>query len=213
MLSHCPSYKILFGDDLQTELTHTKATNKIGVTASSPITSGKQATQVVGPVKDTIFSGERLSSAGRRITNFKVTRGAITIKRRSTNDQPVSRKNHHVIDKLQSLEVSQLTTFILLLVDYFKSQASSFQAGRIAHCIDAWKSITADSEILTSVCGELILFTTIPVQRKVPFQPVWKRPKSEFIANEILSLLHKGVIIPSQHEPDEFIPPIFRRDE
>ena len=186
---------------------------RLGLLQVALLLQGKQATLVVGPVKDTIFSGERLSSAGRRITNFKIARGAISTKRRSTNDQPVSQKKHHVIDKLQSLVVSQLTTFILHLVDYFKSQASSFQAGRIAHCIDAWKSITADSEILTSVCGELTLFTTIPVQRKVPCQPVWKRPKSEFIANEILSLLHKGVIIPSQREPDEFISPIFLRDK
>ena len=33
--------KFLFGDDLQTELTHIKATSKIGATASSPITSGQ----------------------------------------------------------------------------------------------------------------------------------------------------------------------------
>ena len=106
-------------------------------------------------------------------------------------------KTQHVIEQLQYRS----------LLTYFKSQASSFQAGRIAHCIDAWKSITADSEILTSVSGELIPFNTIPVQ------PIWKGPKSEFIDNEILSLLEKGVIIPSQHEPDEFISPIFLRDK
>ena len=202
MLSHCPSYKILFGDDLQTELTHTKATNKIGVTASSPIISGQASYPSSEPRQGHHFFGRAPQFS--RPTNYKLQSNS------RSHDQPVSRKNHHVIDKLQPLEVSQLTTFILHLVDYFKSQASSFQAGRIAHCIDAWKSITADSEILTSVCGELILFATIPVQRRVPFQPVWKRPKSEFIANEILSLLHKGVIIPSQHEPDE---PIFLRDK
>ena len=81
-------------------------------------------------------------------------------------------ETHNVIEKLHCLEVSQLTTFIPHLIDYFKSQASSFKAGRIAHCIDAWKSITTDSEILTPVSGELIPFNTIPVQRKVPFQPV-----------------------------------------
>ena len=64
---------------------------------------------------------------------------------------------------------------------------------------------------MTSVSGELIPFITIPVQRNVPFQPVWKGPKSEFIDNEILSLLENGVIIASQHEPDEFVSPIFLR--
>ena len=88
-----PVTKFLFGDDLQTELTHIKATNKIGATASSPITPGQASFRVVGPAKDTIFSGKRLSSVSQRITNFKTTRGAITIKRRATNDLPVSRKN------------------------------------------------------------------------------------------------------------------------
>ena len=73
--------------------------------------------------------------------------------------------------------------------------------------------MTAVSEILTSVSGELIQLTTISEQRKVPFPTVWKGPKSEFIANEILPLLNKGVIIPPQHEPDEFISPIFLRDK
>ena len=185
----------MFGDDLQTELTHMKATNKIGAAASSPVISGQ-------------------ASAVQLADEFQTSK-QLQVPLQPKELQTTSRsaeETHHVIDKLQSLEVSQLTTFILHLVDYFKSQASSFKAGRIAHCIDAWKSITADSEILTSVCGKLILFTTIPVQRKVSFQPVWKRPKSEFIANEILSLLHKGVIIPSRHEPDEFISPIFLRD-
>ena len=45
------------------------------------------------------------------------------------------------------------------------------------------------------------------------FQPVWKGPKCKFIDDEILSLLNKGVIIPSQHELDDFISPIFLRDK
>ncbi|CAB4025001.1 Hypothetical predicted protein, partial [Paramuricea clavata] len=91
--------------------------------------------------------------------------------------------------------------------------AVAFQAGQIAHCIDAWKEITMDLEILTSVSGEIIPFSTIPLQGNVPFQPVWKGPKCNFIDNEILSLLNKGVIIPSQHKPGEFISPIFLCDK
>ena len=107
MLIHCPSYKILFGDDLQLSSLTPRPQTRLGPLHVALLLQSKQATRVVGPLKDTIFSGEHLSSVGRRITNFKVTRGAITTKRRSTNDQPVSQKNHHVIDKLQSLVVSQ----------------------------------------------------------------------------------------------------------
>ena len=150
---------------------------RLGSLQVALLLQGNQATRVVGPVKDTIFSGGRLSSAGRRITNFKVTRGAIITKRRSTNDRPVCRKNHHVIDKLQSLEVSQLTSFTLHLVDYFKSQASSFQAGRIAHCIDAWKSITADSEIFDICMWEANLIYNHPCSKESPLPTSLEKAK------------------------------------
>ena len=91
--STVPVTKFLFGDDLQTELTHIKATSKTGTTASSPITSGQTSYPSSGSRQGNHFSGERLSSAGRRITNFKATRGAITTRRRTTSDQPVSQKN------------------------------------------------------------------------------------------------------------------------
>jgi hypothetical protein len=68
-------------------------------------------------------------------------------------------------------------------------------------------------EILTSVSGEITPFSTIHSREMCLFQPVWKGPKCKFIDNEILSLLNKGVIIPSQHEPGEFISPIFLRDK
>ena len=106
MLIHCPSHKIFVGDDLQTDFTHIKVTNKYGATASKPITSGQASYPSSGSHQGHIFLGEHLSSAGRRITNFKATRDAITTKRRTANYQPVSQKTHHVIDKLQSSEVS-----------------------------------------------------------------------------------------------------------
>ena len=90
MLIHSATVtKFLFGDDLQTDLTHIRVTNKIGATASKPITSGQASYPSSGSIKDIIFSGERLSSAGQRITNFKATRDAITTKRRTTNYQQV----------------------------------------------------------------------------------------------------------------------------
>lgn len=74
-----------------------------------------------------------------------------------------------------------------------------FQAGQIAQYLDAWQKISSDSEILTTVSGEMIPFTSIPVQTTIPFQPEWKGSKNQFIDNEILSLINKGVIIRSAH--------------
>ena len=136
----------MFRDDLQTELTHIKATNKIGTTASSPITSGQASYQSSGSRQGHHFF--RRAPQFSRPTNYKLTNeGALQPKEELQTTSQSAEKTHHVIDNLQSLKVSQLTTFIPHLVDYFKSQASSFQAGRIVHCKDAWKSITADSEI------------------------------------------------------------------
>lgn len=56
-----------------------------------------------------------------------------------------------------------------------------------------WKTITSDSEILTSVSGEMIPFIRTPVQNTIPFQPEWKGTKNSITDNEILSLLNKGV--------------------
>ena len=59
----------------------------------------------------------------------------------------------------------------------------------------------------------MIPFTSIPVQTTIPFQPEWKGSKNQFIDNEILSLINKGVIIRSAHEHGEFISPIFLCDK
>ena len=109
--------------------------------------------------------------------------------------------------------MSHYKIFLPHLIEYLQCQVSSFQAGRIAQYLDAWEKITSDSEILTTVSGEMISFTSIPVQTTIPFQPEWKGSKNQFIDNEILSLINKGVIIRSAHEHGEFISPIFLCDK
>ena len=65
------------------------------------------------------------------------------------------------MEKLQPSELSEFTTLIPRLLDYFKRHVSLFKAGGIAHYVDAWREITGDSEILQSVTGELIPFHDI----------------------------------------------------
>ena len=117
------------------------------------------------------------------------------------------------IEQLSSIEVSQYKIFLPHLIEFFRLEVSSFKAGRITQYFDTWENITTDSEILTSVSGEMIPFTSIPVQNTIPFQPEWKGLKNQFIDSEILSLLNKGVITQSTHEPGEFISPIFLREK
>ena len=59
----------------------------------------------------------------------------------------------------------------------------------------------------------MIPFTSTPVQNTIPFQPEWKGSENQFVDNEILSLIKKGVIIRLIHEQDEFISPIFLREK
>ena len=63
----------------------------------------------------------------------------------------------------------------------------------LTHILYTWKTITSNSEILTSVSGEMIPFIRTPVQNTIPFQPEWKGTKNSIIDNEILSLLNNGV--------------------
>ena len=109
--------------------------------------------------------------------------------------------------------MSQYKIFLPHLIEFFRLEVSSFKAGRIAQYLDTWENITTDLEILTSVSGEMIPFTSTPVQNTIPFQPEWKGLKNQFIDSEILSLLTEGVITQSTHEPGEFISPIFLREK
>jgi len=64
-----PVTKFLFGDDLQTELTHSKATNKIGATASNPITPGQASFPNSGSRQGHHFFGRAPQFS--RPTNYK----------------------------------------------------------------------------------------------------------------------------------------------
>ena len=68
--SAVPVTKFLFGDDLQTELTHIKATKNTGATASSPITSGKASCPSGGSHQEPHFFGRAPQFC--RPTNYKL---------------------------------------------------------------------------------------------------------------------------------------------
>ena len=71
------------------------------------------------------------------------------------------------IEQLSSIEVSQYKIFLPHLIEFFRLEVSSFKAGRIAQYLDTWENITTDSEILTSVSGKMIPFTSI-LRFKIP---------------------------------------------
>ena len=116
-----------------------------------------------------------------------------------------------IISKLQSLEVSDYQSFLPSLLAFFRCRVSIFQAGQISQCVQQWRNLTSDSEILETVLGQRIEFTLTQVQITPPPQPTWSKTEEEFIEMEIQRLLPKGLIAHSVHEEGEFISSIFVR--
>ena len=72
-----------------------------------------------------------------------------------------------------------------------------------------WQELTSDPEILDTGKGLNIDFIANPWQGRVPSQKKFSLGESKIIESEINKLLVKGVIIPTTHEPGEFISTIF----
>ena len=88
-------------------------------------------------------------------------------------------------------------------------RVKNFQAGQISLHYEKWAEITCDCNILELVKGSQIEFIKDPpIQSSYPYNSV-NRDHLEAVRFEIKSLLTKKVIIPSIHEPGEFISPIF----
>ena len=90
-----------------------------------------------------------------------------------------------IISKLQSIEVSEYQSFLPSLLAFFRFRVSTFQAGQISHCVQQWRTLTSDSEILETVLGQRSGFTLTPVQVTPPPQPTWSKTEEEFIDMEI----------------------------
>ncbi len=94
-------------------------------------------------------------------------------------------------------------------IPYLEQQVKRFRAGQIASCIESWKEITSDKTVLSTVEGDSIEFPQkFPSQSSYPHNS-FSKEHAPLIENEIASLLEKHVIVPSYHEFEEFISPIF----
>ena len=94
------------------------------------------------------------------------------------------------------------------LIKYFEHKVG---AGQLSTSYFAWNELTSDPEILETVSSQRIEFNQNPVQLNLPVQPNYSCQQGQFIDSEIQSLLKKGVIVESTHEPNEYISPIFLR--
>lgn len=146
---------LLFGDNLQTELTHIRATNTIGFTASfsscfgqrrnyqSPVPRQGQGRHLFRASASAVRSTDELHILRQLEAPIQPLQLGEETTRHSTEEI-----NTNTVEKLPSIGVSQYIIYPSRLVEYFKYLVSSFEAGRIAHYLDVWKIITYDSEIL-----------------------------------------------------------------
>ena len=95
------------------------------------------------------------------------------------------------------------------VAEILKNQ-SQFKAGRLSQYLPEWRKLTSDTTILQYVRGVRIEFKghqSPPANEGIC---VTQQPQNiSVVRTEIHKLLAKGVIVQSQHEPDEFISPIF----
>ena len=75
----------------------------------------------------------------------------------------------------------------------------------ISKCYSRWLDLTSDPEVLSTVKGQLIEFTSTPNQDRVPTQKKFSAEESTIIQSEIDKLLQKEVIVPARNEPGQFL--------
>ena len=195
-----PVTSLLFGDDLQTELTRIRATNKIGNT-TNPSSHAPSQRRIYKP--NTSNYGNSLLARSPVVQT--------TGEQQQAGSEPSSFRANKEIDseaihKLSQIQVSEYESLVPS-----QHKVANFKAGQLSTSYFAWNELTSDPEILETVSGQRIEFNQNPVQLNLPVQPNYSCQQGQFIDSEIQSLLKKGVIVESTHEPNEYISPIFLR--
>lgn len=74
---------------------------------------------------------------------------------------------------------------------------------------EQWGKFTNDPWILSAVSGYKIDFVEKPFQDKIPNEIPFKGAQWQLVNDEVQSLLQKGAIVVTEHEPGEFISTLF----
>ena len=74
-----------------------------------------------------------------------------------------------------------------------------------------WEEITSDHEVLQTVQGMKLEFEESPLQGGCSGFEITKNQPT--IQEEVNKLLEKGVVVECEHEPVEYISPIFLREK
>ena len=82
-------------------------------------------------------------------------------------------------------------------------------AGRLLHFLPNWRQITSDPDILMTVAGYKLPFTSPPHQASAKTALTFSRPESEKIDSEVALLREKGVLHVACPVPDQFVSSLF----
>jgi hypothetical protein len=78
-------------------------------------------------------------------------------------------------------------------------------AGRLKFHVSEWEQLTSYPFVLQTVTGCYIDFASIPVQSQISKEIQFSLQELSIITEEVRNLVVKGVIVPSHHEPGEYI--------
>lgn len=150
--STMPETNLLFGDELQTQLSHIRASNKIGNTASSSTSHKREFNQGGHAFKSNKPFFRANSSVVQSTEQLCETRApSVQQSTEASNSTGRTEIDPNVISKLQPLKVSENEQLIPTLVESFRFKTYSFQAGQISNYLSDWRALTSNKEILETV--------------------------------------------------------------
>ena len=94
----------------------------------------------------------------------------------------------------------QYKEYLYLCIRHFKAECLSQR-------ISAWEEITSDQEVLQTVQGMKLEFEESPLQGECSGFEIPKNQPT--IRDKVNKLLEKGVVVECEHEPVDYISPIF----
>ena len=167
--SHVPITTYLFGDNLQAQLNDIRASNKISKstmpqrydkartygTWGNNNTSNSDGKPRRGPFL--LHSGQWKQQPPPPRSKFQLTQEACSNK---TPTEPITDDKDIYENPLENLQVSSLEEDLPSVTEYLNKQVHNFQAGQLNHKLCELRKITFDSEVLQTVCGEVIEFNS-----------------------------------------------------
>ena len=99
---------------------------------------------------------------------------------------------------------------VSLFMKTLAQEAENFTAGNIANCLQQWKNLTQDQEILQIVRGDIIEFEgSVPIKHsshKCNLSP----EETIQVRNELQNLLTKGIIKHTRFQEEEYVINFFK---